>query len=85
MEDAVKRSLAVAGCALAAALAGCDFGGDSAGKAINAGSQSEQTVLSGYAKDLKKAKQVEETLKAAKEGLDTRIEKMTQPSPAGGE
>lgn len=52
---------------------------------MNAGSQPEQTVFSGYAKDLQKAKQVEQTLKAAKEGLDARLKKMTQSSPAGGE
>ncbi|MDN5870977.1 MAG: hypothetical protein L0H73_09720 [Nitrococcus sp.] len=85
VEDEVKLSLAVVGCALAAALAGCDTGADSADKAMNAGSQPEQTVFSGYAKDLQKAKQVEQTLKAAKEGLDARLKKMTQSSPAGGE
>ncbi|MDN5848014.1 MAG: hypothetical protein L0H63_00010 [Nitrococcus sp.] len=72
--DEVKLSLAVAGCALAAALVGCDFGGDSADNATKAGIKPEETVWSGYAKDLQKAKQVEETLKTAKERLDTRIE-----------
>lgn len=84
-EGEVKLSLAIGGCVLAVLLASCSSGVGSSEKATNADSQPEETVFSGYVKDLHKAKQVEETLKAAKERLDARLNQMTSFSHSGGE